>query len=97
MQVGTIKKLVRTAKSSPSGKSSVAQAPGEGYGIIAAETGEHVFFVDSAVTGGRFLELANGQRVFFVLEDGPLTRAKSVQPARNGEEENAAPTSEACC
>lgn len=97
MQVGTIKKLVRTAEPSPSGTSPVEHSPGEGYGIIAAETGEHVFFVDSAVTGGRFFELVKGQRVLFVLEDGPLTRAKSVQPVTNGEKENAAPTSEACC
>jgi cold shock CspA family protein len=70
---------------------------GEGYGIILAETGEQVFFVDSAVTGGRFLELAKGQRVLFALEEGPLTRAKSVQPVANGEKENAVPTSKACC
>jgi cold shock CspA family protein len=72
-------------------------AQGEGYGIILAETGEQVFFVDSAVTGIRFFELAKGQRVLFALDDGPLTRAKSVQPVANGEKENAAPTSETWC
>lgn len=43
----------------------------KGFGFISREGGEDVFVHYSAVQGGGFRELAEGQRVEFTVERGP--------------------------
>lgn len=87
MQIGKIEKVVRVARSTHP-EATAGEPSGGGYGIITLETGEHIFFVDSAVIDGRFHELTKGQQVLFMLEDGPLLRARLVQPIEKSKERN---------
>ena len=43
----------------------------KGYGFIAREEGEDVFVHFSAIQGGGFKTLAEGQQVSFEVETGP--------------------------
>ena len=54
----------------------------KGYGFIAPDDGSaDVFAHFSAVEGSGYRELIEGQRVFFVSEQGPKgLQAKSVRP-----------------
>ena len=52
-----------------------------GFGFIRTETGVDLFFHMSAVEGGTFEELAEGQTVEYVEGTGPKgPRAESVRP-----------------
>jgi CspA family cold shock protein len=53
----------------------------KGFGFIAASDGTEYFFHQSAVTGTRFDELREGQRVTFTPVQGPKgPRAEGVKP-----------------
>ena len=53
----------------------------KGFGFIAASDGTEYFFHQSAVTGTRFDELREGQRVTFTPGQGPKgPRAEGVKP-----------------
>lgn len=53
----------------------------KGFGFIAASDGTEYFFHQSAVTGTRFDELREGQRVTFTAGQGPKgPRAEGVKP-----------------
>ena len=43
----------------------------KGFGFISPENGEDVFVHFSAISGGGFRELTEGQRVEFSVERGP--------------------------
>lgn len=69
MAKGTVKKLIRE----------------RGFGFIEAEDGSEVFFHHSAVAGGSFESLAEGQKVEFEKERDPRgrgSRAANVRMAR---------------
>ena len=44
---------------------------GKGYGFVSREAGEDVFVHYSAIEGGGFRSLDEGQRVEFAVEQGP--------------------------
>ena len=50
----------------------------DGYGIIRGHDGRDIYFVNTAVKGCHFDDLAVGQVVEFTMEEGPLRRATSV-------------------
>lgn len=53
----------------------------KGYGFISREEGEDVFVHYSAIQGGGFRTLREGQRVEFNVEEGPKgLRATDVVP-----------------
>jgi CspA family cold shock protein len=53
----------------------------KGFGFIAASDGTEYFFHQSSVTGTRFDELREGQRVTFTAGQGPKgPRAEGVKP-----------------
>jgi CspA family cold shock protein len=53
----------------------------KGFGFISNESGNDFFFHMSAVTGVRFEELREGQKVSFDIGQGPKgPRAENVRP-----------------
>jgi len=53
----------------------------KGFGFIAAGDGTEYFFHQSSVTGGRFNDLREGQRVTFTVGQSPKgPRAENVTP-----------------
>jgi CspA family cold shock protein len=53
----------------------------KGFGFISREAGEDVFVHHSAIEGGGFRSLSEGQRVEFGVEEGPKgLRAVNVRP-----------------
>jgi cold shock CspA family protein len=76
LSTGTIIKLIRLASPCPPGEVTAD----DGYGIIRGHDGHDVYFVNSAVKGCRFDELASGLEVRYAVEEGPLGRAASVYP-----------------
>lgn len=53
----------------------------KGFGFISNEAGDDFFFHTSAVTGARFEELREGQKVSFDIGQGPKgPRAENVRP-----------------
>ena len=54
----------------------------KGFGFVAAADGQEYFFHQSAVTGGQFDQLREGQAVTFDTGQGPKgPRAENVRPA----------------
>jgi len=43
----------------------------KGYGFIQQENGEEVFVHFSAINGGGYRKLSDGQKVLFEIENGP--------------------------
>ncbi|MBN2191207.1 MAG: cold shock domain-containing protein [Polyangiaceae bacterium] len=53
-----------------------------GFGFIKTNTGQELFFHRSSVEGTTFEDLKEGQRISYVLGQGPKgPRAESVKPA----------------
>jgi cold shock protein len=50
----------------------------KGFGFIASEAGQDVFVHYSAITGGGFKTLAEGQRVEFDVKPGQGPQAENV-------------------
>ncbi len=54
----------------------------KGFGFVAADDGQEYFFHNSAVSGVRFDELREGQKVTFERGQGPKgPRAENLRPA----------------
>jgi cold shock protein len=54
----------------------------KGFGFVAAADGQEYFFHQSAVAGGQFDQLREGQAVTFETGQGPKgPRAENVRPA----------------
>ena len=54
----------------------------KGFGFVAAADGQEYFFHQSAVAGGQFDQLREGQAVTFDTGQGPKgPRAENVRPA----------------
>lgn len=54
----------------------------KGFGFVAADDGTEYFFHNSAVSGVRFDELREGQKVTFEKGQGPKgPRAENLRPA----------------
>lgn len=54
----------------------------KGFGFVAAADGQEYFFHQSAVQGGQFNQLREGQAVTFDTGQGPKgPRAENVRPA----------------
>ena len=54
----------------------------KGFGFVAAADGQEYFFHQSAVAGGQFDQLREGQAVTFNTGQGPKgPRAENVRPA----------------
>jgi cold shock protein len=53
----------------------------KGFGFVAADDGQEYFFHNSAVSGARFDELREGQKVTFEKGQGPKgPRAENLRP-----------------
>ncbi len=53
----------------------------KGFGFVAADDGQEYFFHNSAVSGVRFDELREGQKVTFEKGQGPKgPRAENLRP-----------------
>jgi cold shock protein len=54
----------------------------KGFGFVAADDGTEYFFHNSGVSGARFDELREGQKVTFEKGQGPKgPRAENLRPA----------------
>ena len=59
---------------------TIKRITNKGFGFIEDGTGQDMFFHSSAVEGGRFEELREGQRVSFNAGEGPKgPRAENVR------------------
>ena len=80
MLIGRIDKLVHLSQQTYQPNSKLVPGHNDkGYGTIDDERGREVYFSHDVVPGIHgFDDLRRGQKVEYILEEGPYQRAKSV-------------------